>query len=197
MIDLGEDHPNYVASSILSKRIKEFHDNATDLISFLKQNTCFHEVSTDQHLDQSLKTIYKEIEPSIINIRLGKKPGLQQEITKNLVNNHGYINLDVNALQSAEIDRKTAIGEQLYKYATHDKVIPSSLTVSMLNKIIYCGQKLLNKFILSNFPEQIDQVNVFEAECAKISAIVYPSGNATQVEISNQELSLFNIESLF
>ena len=28
MIDLGEDHPQYVASSILSKMIKEYHDKA-------------------------------------------------------------------------------------------------------------------------------------------------------------------------
>ena len=35
MIDLGEDHPKYVASSILSKMIKEYHDNAKDLLPFL------------------------------------------------------------------------------------------------------------------------------------------------------------------
>lgn len=47
MIDLGEEHPQYVPSSILSKRIKEFHENAVELLPFLRQNTCFHEVSTD------------------------------------------------------------------------------------------------------------------------------------------------------
>jgi hypothetical protein len=51
MIDLGEDHPNYVPSAILSKRIKEFHTNAVELIPFLTKNTYFHEVPTDQHLD--------------------------------------------------------------------------------------------------------------------------------------------------
>lgn len=156
MIDLGEENPNYVPSSILSKRIKEFNDNAVNLIPFLRQNSCFHEVSTDQHIDQSLKTIYNEIEPTIINIRMGKKAGLQGEITRNLVDNHGFINLDVIELQSAEIDRKTQVGEELFKYATHDKVIPSKLIVRMLNKIIYCGQRKLTKFILSNFPEQIE-----------------------------------------
>jgi len=139
MIDLGEDHPNYVPSSILSKRIKEFHDNATELIPFLQEKTSFHEVNTDQHIDQSLKTIYSQIEPQIINIRLGKKQGLQQEIVQNLSQKHGFVNLDVIQLQSAEIERKTQIGEELFKYATHDKVIPSSLIVRMLNKIIYCG----------------------------------------------------------
>jgi hypothetical protein len=36
MIDLGEGHPQYVSSSILSKQIKEFHDNAVELIPFLR-----------------------------------------------------------------------------------------------------------------------------------------------------------------
>jgi adenylate kinase family enzyme len=109
---------------------------------------------------------------------------LQTEICQNLVKEHSYINLDVTKLQSAEIDRKTSIGEELFKYATHDKIIPSSLIVRMLNKIIYCGQKRLNKFILSNFPEQIDQVKCFEEECAKISAIVYPTNQGATVEIT-------------
>lgn len=114
-----------------------------------------------------------------------------------MVQQHDYINLDVTKLQSAEIDRKTQIGEELFKYATHDKIIPSSIIVRMLNKIVYCGQKKLNKFILSNFPEQIDQVKCFEEECAKISAIVYPTNTGATVEITQQELSMFNIESLF
>jgi adenylate kinase family enzyme len=41
MIDLGENHPNYIASSILSKHVKEFHDNAAALIPYLKETTNF------------------------------------------------------------------------------------------------------------------------------------------------------------
>lgn len=67
----------------------------------------------------------------------------------------------------------------------------------MLNRIIYSGQVSINKFILSNFPEQIDQVKEFESNCSKIAAIIYPTGSGSTVEITNKELSLFNIESLF
>jgi adenylate kinase family enzyme len=76
MIDLGEGHPNYVASSILSKKIKQFHDHAATLLPLLKECTNFTEISTDQQLDKSLETIYRHIEPCVINIRQGKKAGL-------------------------------------------------------------------------------------------------------------------------
>jgi len=47
MIELGEDNPNYVASSILSKMIKDYHDKAQELLPFLKENTNFAEIQND------------------------------------------------------------------------------------------------------------------------------------------------------
>jgi len=41
MIDLGENHPQYVSSSILSKQIKAYHEHAKDLLPFLEKETCF------------------------------------------------------------------------------------------------------------------------------------------------------------
>jgi len=186
-----------VCSSILSKRIKQFHDNAADLLPFLKEHTNFTEVSTDQELEKSVDTIYRFTEPCIINIRDGSKVELQQEIMTNLCGNHGFINLDVTALQAAETERGTDIGKEFVKLAKQDKNVPAGLIVRMLNRIIYCGQPNLNKFILSNFPNQIDQVKEFEAGCAKLAAIIYPTGSSTVVDIPQKSLSLFNIESLF
>jgi hypothetical protein len=71
------------------------------------------------------------------------------------------------------------------------------MVVRMLNRIIYCGQKKLNKFILCNFPESLDDVKEFESSCAKISAIIYPTGSTSTVEISHAEMNKYNIESLF
>jgi len=89
------------------------------------------------------------------------------------------------------------IGQQLAKLVRQDKNVPASLIVKMLNKIIYSGQASLNKFILTNFPEQIDQAKEFEAGCSKIAAIIYPTSSSTIVDIPQKELSMFNIESLF
>jgi len=76
-------------------------------------------------------------------------------------------------------------------------VIPADFIVKMLNKIIYCGQPKQNKFILSNFPDTIDHAKEFEKNCANITAMIYPTGNSATVEIKNNNLSLFNIDSLF
>lgn len=47
MTSLGEDHASYVSSADLSKRIKEFHQQAKDLIPYLKDSTNFTQVDTD------------------------------------------------------------------------------------------------------------------------------------------------------
>jgi hypothetical protein len=71
----------------------------------------------------------------------------------------------------------------------------------MLNRIIYCGQPSLNKFILINFPEEnrdIEQSRAFEDGCAKISAIIYPhEKSGYNVEILNNDLQNFNIDALY
>jgi len=47
MTQLGEDHKDYVSSADLSKKIKEFHSSAKDLIPYLAKETNFTEVDTD------------------------------------------------------------------------------------------------------------------------------------------------------
>jgi len=47
MIDLTENHPLYVSSSILSKQIKAYHEHAKELLPFLEKETCFQNISTD------------------------------------------------------------------------------------------------------------------------------------------------------
>lgn len=198
MIELGEGHPQYVPSTILSKQIKEFHDHAANLVPLLREQTNFQTISTDEQFDKTMEEVYRHIEPTVINIRPGKNSeGLQGIITQQLSVEHGFVDLDVTELTSAEMERNTLIGQEFIKIVKADKNIPAQMIVRMLNRIIYSGQVSLNKFILSNFPEQIDQVKEFEASCSKIAAIIYPTNNGPTVEISNKELSMFNIESLF
>jgi hypothetical protein len=67
----------------------------------------------------------------------------------------------------------------------------------MLKKIIYSGQPSINKFILTSFPDIIEQAKEFEQNCSKIRAIIYSTTNDSIVEIKNNNISLFNIDSLF
>jgi adenylate kinase family enzyme len=76
------------------------------------------------------------------------------------------------------------------------KIIPAEMIVRMLRKIIYSGDGR-KKFILSSFPDIIEQAKEFEKSCAMISAIIYTTTPDPVVEIKNNNLTLFNIDSLF
>ena len=81
------------------------------------------------------------------------------------------------------------------------KIIPAETIVKMLRKIIYSGDGR-KKFILSSFPDIIDQAKEFERSCASISAVIYTTSDSSSseypiVEIKNNNLTLFNIDALF
>lgn len=85
----------------------------------------------------------------------------------------------------------------MLKMVQSNKIIPPSMIVRMLKKIVYSGQPECNKFILSSFPDMIEQAKEFETNCSRIKAIIYSSGGSDVVEIKNNNLSLFNLDSLF
>lgn len=66
----------------------------------------------------------------------------------------------------------------------------------MLKKIIYSGVEK-DKFILTGFPDTNEQAIEFEQKCAKITAIIYASGNEPVVEIMSNNLEMFSIDALF
>jgi adenylate kinase family enzyme len=110
-----------------------------------------------------MESIYRIIEPCVINIRKGNNGDLQDLITKNLSGEHDFVNLDVKKLQAGEIERGTNIGNEIARLIKLDHNLPSSIIVKMLNKIIYCGQANLKNFILSNFPNDIDGIGQVQA----------------------------------
>lgn len=68
----------------------------------------------------------------------------------------------------------------------------------MLKRIIYSGVDEHDKFLLIGFPDQIEHAEIFEEQCASISAIVYTSDKGQKtVEVKGDDLSLKNIDTLF
>ena len=116
MDNLGESNPGYISSPILSQKIKEYHNCAKELMPYLRANTSFLEVDTQQPFAHMMTNeINKQIEPTIVHIRPGANSNdLKKEITENLVKNHGYINLELNSLVRDENERKTAIGVEIH-----------------------------------------------------------------------------------
>ena len=197
MITLGKDHPSYVSSAILSKRIKQFHDQSPTLIPFLEDNTRFHEIDCNNDVIAVNNQIGDLVEPTIIHIRSGSNNDLKKEMINKLVSEHGFINLEVNSLIRLETERRTAVGQEFFSIVSSGKIIPADMIVKMLRKIVYSGQ-MQNKFILNGFPDIIEHVNEFEKNCAKISAIFLTTKeNENVVEIKNNNLTLFNIDALF
>ena len=77
MIDLGQDHPNYVSSSILSKKIKKYHDDCVELLPFLSSSSNLIDIDTDQPLEKSMEEVNKNLEPLVIHIRPGASADLR------------------------------------------------------------------------------------------------------------------------
>lgn len=112
MIDLGQDHPNYVSSSILSKKIRAYYQHAADLVPFFEKNTNHAEVSTDQSFEKTMNEIYAMVEPLVIHVRPGANAGdLRKQIVDKLTGEHGFINLDVTKCIHGEHERGTSIGQ--------------------------------------------------------------------------------------
>lgn len=195
---MGKAGQKYVSSAVLSKNIKEYFDSSKTFLPFLKENTNFHEINTASTFDQTIEDVNKFIEPCVIHVRPGANSNdLRKDIIEKLTDEHDFVNLDVNALIRDENERKTAIGLEFLQMVSSGKIIPAEMIVRMLKKIIYCGEPSVNKFILTSFPDIIEQAKEFELNCAKISAIIYSTSDDSIVEIKNNNLSLFNIDSLF
>jgi len=137
------------------------------------------------------------IEPVVLHVRAGGSSNeLRKQIVERLQEEFGFVNLDVNSLIRDENERKTAIGLEFLNMVAAGKIIPAEMIVRMLRKIIYSGDGRKN-FILSSFPDIIEQAKEFEKSCATIAAIVYASSDDAVVEIKNNNLTLFNIDALF
>ena len=72
-----------------------------------------------------------------------------------MVEESGFVNLDVNSLIREENERKTAIGLEFLSMVSSGKIIPAEMIVRMLRKIIYSNQED-KRFILTSFPDIIE-----------------------------------------
>ena len=164
----------------------------------MESSTNFVSINTDQSFEKTMQDVNDQIEPTVIHIRPGANSNnLRKEITEKLATGHEWVDLDINALIRDENERKTSIGAEMHQMVQSNRIIPAEMIVRMLKKIIYSGQPHINKFILTSFPDIIEQAKEFEMNCARIKAIIYSTAESNIVEIKNNNLSLFNIDSLF
>lgn len=73
------------------------------------------------------------------------------------------------------------------------KIVPASLTVKMLQRIVYSGAGA-SRFLLSGFPDIIEQAQEFEKNCARLAAVLFPATPGAPIELN---LNLFNLDTHF
>ena len=69
MIALGQKHPRYLASSVLSQRIREFNERNIELLPFLREETNLRVINTEQSQASSFKEMSSDVEPTILTVR--------------------------------------------------------------------------------------------------------------------------------
>jgi len=83
--EIGETGKGYLPSAILSKKIKEYHTQAKQLLPYLRGNTNFFCVNAERPWEKVMEDINKEVEPCVIHIRPGANSNdLRKQITEQL-----------------------------------------------------------------------------------------------------------------
>jgi len=122
MFALGENHAHYIPSPILAKRIQQYNERARKLMPFLESACRTHIIDSEQTFGQTMKQIRSFVEPTIVHVRsIGTDSSAQvkAEIMKSLVDEHGFIELNVSDLVREEGDRRTKLGQRLLQaYST-------------------------------------------------------------------------------
>ena len=198
MLDLGRNHPQYLASALLSKKIAKYHANLPQLHAFLKSKTNLHEINSERHLANVFKDLSAIIEPVVVHVRCGGSSNeLRKEIVEKLQTEEGFFNIEVTPILRLSSQRQTTLGNEFTNIIKSGKNLPADVIVRLLRTIIYSGLPNQKKFILSAFPDIIEQAQEFEKSCATITAIIYATSDDPVVEIKGNNLTLFNIDALF
>ena len=110
MLEWGKNHPDYIASGLLSKLIKEFNDSSMKLVPFLKSNTSFHEIDTEQPFDISFRQMCKIVEPVVILLRSPSEDYTLNRSYWSKLQGYGFKYCNPKYLIDHEMQRFTALG---------------------------------------------------------------------------------------
>lgn len=203
MLNIGKDSPYYLASALLSKKIRNFNEHATKLLPYLKGNTNFVELDTgSQSFEKSFKDLCLSVEPTVLHIRSYAEQShtdeLYSQMMWTLTNNHGYAEINVNELISLENERRTEIGKALLSLVSTGKMLPADLITRMLRRVVFSGDSRTKYLLSGGFPFTVEHAKEFERGVSSISAVIYSAMQSEDSSIAVRgNLSDFNIATLF
>ena len=208
MLLAGKSGPNYLPSTILSKKVRAFNENAAKLLPFLRSElgAAFVELDTGaQTFEKSFKELCVAVEPTVLHIRSFADEGglgadeLYKTMMWTLTNNWGYAEVNVNELISLENERRTPLGREFMEQLAQGKNVAADAVTRMLRKVVYSGDGR-NKYILSGgFPYTVEHAKEFERQVSQIAAVIYSAMQYedSAIHVNGGSLSKFSIDTLF
>lgn len=121
--------------------------------------------------EKLFKTAMKCIFPQFLVANTKENPELGQSLLSQLEEKENYMNLDFEVLIESEKRRGTKLGERLALEWTPELVFP------FLRKVFFQDPSQNNKFILSNFPNDLKFLQRLYEEVCPFSKVLYFTNN--------------------
>jgi len=169
--ELGPSRIGGIPSPALMLQVKEYNKKIKPVIDFAKKINILLEIKNSEEISQKqlFESSCAKIKPEIIIVRAHETCVDQYEgVINELVEQGGYMHLDVPSIRKEETARRTKLGTEMLEICAKGKLIPSEYTISMLRNIIYSGDGQI-KYVITGFPEEVPQLELFENTCAQIT----------------------------
>lgn len=115
---------------------------------------------------------------------------LKNEVLAELLKaENAFEELEISDFVRDEMDRHTELGQEFTSLYNAAELIPTDVILRMIRKVIYSADGSRQRFILTGFPDTVEQAGEFEANCAYISACIYTSCGQAQVDITGYGIS--------
>ena len=204
MLSVGKGTPTYLPSAILSKKVRNFNEQAQKILPLLRSSTNFVELDTgSQTFEKSFKDLCNAVEPCVLHVRSFTDQGgvgsdeVKDHILQTLTDNWQYAEINVNEVISLESERKTVFGKEFLSMVSTGKMIPAESIVRMLRRVIFSGDGRTKYILSGGFPFTVDHAKEFEKSCSSIAAVIYSPAPYEEGAIHFNSLSVYNIDTLF
>jgi adenylate kinase family enzyme len=178
MKKIGYNHPNYIGSSELNKRLFEFTKQKY-LIEYLRKQANLAEINVNNHLKLVTDELVKNVQPTILLIK--NDPTDESSLkTNNYLTNHftqklGFEIINVKELINENVSRFTLQGREIHNYLKDNLEIPYHLIFETIKPVLF--KESNNKYILQGYPNNSEFINQFESAICKIQKLIYVSGS--------------------
>ena len=173
--------PNYTDCSDLNLMLYNFEEQKP-FIDFLKKKTKIHEIDVNNHKVLTIERMMKQIKPSCVIVKVNESlEEAKKTIMEKLTNNCGYEIIDINQVIENAKNRniKTALKETL---TNEDKI-------ELIRPLIFKENN--NRFILENFPSNIEELNLFENSLCEVQKLIYVSDDKVLEHIKDHSIEVF------